>query len=242
MTTPAHAGSHASTSKDDTTQDCSRLSLRSVPSELLSLTSLTALDLSHNRLESLPTTISTLRHLERLDVRHNALISLPVGLGEAQPRLQLFATHNPPLVLRLAPQAKSGHYRDSKFPATTASLFRDGATPWKGHPPIADGAVRWLRPHEICKAAMADEPQLFVDASESSDVVQGALGDCWLLSAIAVVAAHPQLLQHVFAYAAVEGGRPGSFTAQLWVHGRWERVTVDDRLPCDANGALLSEP
>jgi len=35
-----------------------------------------------------------------------------------------------------------------------------------------------------------------------------------------------ELRQQVFAFNAVEAGRPGSFTAQLWVRGRWERVTV----------------
>lgn len=209
--------------------DLSRRSLRTVQPEILRLASLTALDLSHNQLETLPAEIGSLRQLERLDVRHNQLISLPAGLGTAQPSLQLFATHNPPLTFKLAARASHGHFRDTDFPATTSALFRDSTRPWQGHPPTANGAIRWLRPHEICAAAAADEPRLFVDASEASDVVQGQLGDCWLLSAIAVVAARPELLQHIFAYAAVEGGRSGSFTAQLWVRGRWQRVTVDDR-------------
>ena len=218
--------------------DLSNRSLASVPRSVL-LASLRSLDMSRNELTSLPLQLCGLSRLEHLDLRHNRLTSLPTGLGAAQPRLQLFVTNNPALAFELPPRAASGLFRDSEFPATAASLFRDPSAPWPGHPSPNGGGVRWLRPHEICAAVGAEPPRLFVDASDSSDVVQGLLGDCWLLSAIAVIAPRPELLQHVFAFSAVSNGRSGSFSAQLWVRGRWERVTVDDRLPCDAHGALL---
>jgi hypothetical protein len=120
----------------------------------------------------------------------------------------------------------SALFRDADFPATAASLFRDPSVPWGGHPSVSAGGVVWKRPHEICTSLGVGPPQLFVDGSDSSDVVQGLLGDCWLLSAIAVAMPRAELRQQVFAFNAVEAGRPGSFTAQLWVRGRWERVTV----------------
>lgn len=199
-----------------------------------SLVRLRSLDLSHNALVTLPPALGALGSLERLDVRHNALTALPAALGEAA--LQLLASHNP-LALDLAPPG-SDVWCDADFPATAASLFCEADAPWAGHPD-PNGGVRWLRPHEIAAAAGAPPPALFVDASASTDVVQGLLGDCWLLSAIAVVALRPELLKHIFAYAAVEGGRAGCLTLQLWRSGRWEKVRVDDRLPCGSDGRLL---
>jgi hypothetical protein len=40
-------------------------------------------------------------------------------------------------------------------------------------------------------------PQFFVDGADESDVVQGDLGDCWLLSGIATVASMPELIEKV---------------------------------------------
>ena len=151
-------------------------SLTAVPSSIL-VASLKSLDLSHNLLTTLPVELSGLRRLEHLDVRHNRLTSLPAGLGGSQPLLQLLVAHNPALVFELPPRATSGHFRDSDFPATSASLFRDPSAPWAGHPPVASGGVVWKRPHEICAALGAGPPRLFVDGSDSSDVVQGLLDD-----------------------------------------------------------------
>jgi hypothetical protein len=204
-------------------------SLTEVPSSVL-VASLRSLDLSHNLLISLPAALTGLRGLEYLDVRHNRLASLPAGLGVSQPRLQLLVSHNSELVFELPPlvasAVASALFRDADFPATAASLFRDPSVPWGGHPSVSAGGVVWKRPHEICTSLGVGPPQLFVDGSDSSDVVQGLLGDCWLLSAIAVAMPRAELRQQVFAFNAVEAGRPGSFTAQLWVRGRWERVTV----------------
>ena len=221
-----------------TSLDVSRNVLTSLPEALLNLDGLRTLNASHNLLESLPLAVSTLRHLEYLDVRHNALVTLPAGLDTSGEALQLFATpQRPGLALELPARASHTLFCDADFPATAASLFRDKSKRWAGHPPVKK--LRWLRPDEICKAAGAPAPQLFVGDSDASDVVQGLLGDCWLLSAIAVVAQSADRLRHVFAYAAVEGSRAGSLTLQLYVRGAWQRVTIDDRLPCAADGSLL---
>ena len=230
------------------------------------LSNLQRLNISHNMLTSLPAAIAGLCNLEHLDVRWNLLSSLPAGLGTtASAALQLFATPQlagSTLTLSLPARTSPTLYRDTDFPANSSALFRNPLAPWSGHPAADNEGVRWLRPFEICKAAGPNggggggegdgggggdgssgsssyEPALFVGNSDSSDVVQGLLGDCWLLSAIAVVAQRPELLRHIFAYAAVEGARPGSLTLQLWEDGAWRRVTIDDRLPCGRDGQLL---
>ena len=65
------------------------------------------------------------------------------------------------------------------------------------------------------------------------------MGDCWLLSAIAVIAQDAARLRHLFAYLAVEGSRAGCIVVQLYFRNAWRRVTIDDRLPCAPDGSLL---
>ncbi|CAE8708106.1 unnamed protein product, partial [Polarella glacialis] len=65
----------------------------------------------------------------------------------------------------------------------------------------------------------------------AEDLVQGAIGDCWFLSALAVVAERPDLVARLF------GGRPvtpadGCYEIRLFLDGVWRTIAVDDRLPC----------
>ena len=43
--------------------------------------------------------------------------------------------------------------------------------------------IQWLRPHEL-----VGKPELYVDGTSRRDVIQGILGDCWLLSTCAALA------------------------------------------------------
>jgi hypothetical protein len=43
--------------------------------------------------------------------------------------------------------------------------------------------INWRRTHEI-----SEKPELFVDGVNEGDVIQGALGNCWFLGALSVVA------------------------------------------------------
>jgi hypothetical protein len=98
--------------------------------------------------------------------------------------------------------------------------------------------IQWLRPSEFVPAiADGRSPMLFVDGADSGDIVQGALGDCWLLSAIACIAPRRDLLQLLFA--STEYSQKGIYTLRFFKHGKWKLVTIDDRIPCTPNGRPL---
>lgn len=108
---------------------------------------------------------------------------------------------------------------DGAFPANSSVLPRHAA----------GGVVSWKRPHEMC-----DNPRLFVDGAEEGDVVQGGLGDCWFIGALAVLASSGNdFIEQTFVKADV---RNGEYQCKFYKDGKWVIVTVDDRLPCGASG------
>lgn len=64
----------------------------------------------------------------------------------------------------------------------------------------------------------------------SQDLRQGAVGDCWFLSALAVVAERHDLIARLFADTAPNSA--GCYNIRLFLDGEWQSVLVDDMLPC----------
>lgn len=109
-------------------------------------------------------------------------------------------------------------YSDKKFKPNEESL---GFTPSE--------KCTWRRANELCKDV--DHCVLF-EGIEPQDIVQGTLGDCWLMSALACLAEYPGLITNAFGTA--EYSTRGKYTVRLY-NGyimRWEDVTVDDWIPC----------
>jgi hypothetical protein len=97
-----------------------------------------------------------------------------------------------------------------------------------------EGGREWMRPEEFARNG---KPELVHrDAAgregssgfDPSDVCQGSLGDCWFLSAMAVVAAHPSLMKKVFVTS--ETSKEGFYIVRIFKHGEWHNVVVDDKL------------
>ena len=122
-----------------------------------------------------------------------------------------------------------GLFKDPDFPADDASLFGDPDNPPPWHPPKS--AIRWLRPDQIVKKGV---PVLF---SEEKEIVQGSLGDAWLLGALGCVATRPDLLDVIFA--STRNKLKGIYTLRFFKRGQWKNVVIDDRIPCDETGTPL---
>lgn len=117
-------------------------------------------------------------------------------------------------------------FEDTEFPADHHSLYYNLEEKPKDSP--EPHQIEWKRPCDIAK-----KPFLFPESGVIGDLVQGLLADCWLLSAVAVVAAKPELLKKIFL--STKYAKFGIYVLQFWKNGDWVPVMIDDRIPCDIN-------
>ena len=69
------------------------------------------------------------------------------------------------------------------------------------------------------------------------DIQQGALGNCWLVAALALVCEQPKLLEQIVATTTVN--KTGAYLIRICFNGLWTPVIVDDFFPCTKNKYLV---
>jgi len=113
---------------------------------------------------------------------------------------------------------------DSEFPCTKESL---------GESKQEVGCV-WKRGiHLNGNCNSLNQMQLF-DTIEPTDICQGSLGDCWLLSAISGLAEYPNFIHHVTFMDNNTLNENGNYAIKLWDVGNkdWMEIIIDDKFPC----------
>lgn len=100
--------------------------------------------------------------------------------------------------------------------------------------------VKWLRPTEVKGSSTAID--FIRDGAEAGDVIQGELGDCYLLGAMSSIAPAGLLKRLVRSDPEVAGDlAKGFITFTLYKFGDWVEVSVDTLLPCnEANEPMFA--
>jgi len=131
-----------------------------------------------------------------------------------------------------------GKYTDRQFPPKDSSLGEvtgDSANDSEaGH---YKGNCKWIRGGEFpAQDGQRDSEEgldLFQNGVNPTDVCQGALGDCWLLAAMACLAEHKYAIESLFV--TKERHDRGKYQIRLYdgLAEDWRVITIDDYIPCD---------
>ena len=111
--------------------------------------------------------------------------------------------------------------------------------------------ISWLRPRDFCKdpkkcAFITEEDSDDESAKKpaktkakkaggasSLDVMQGNLGDCWFISAMALIAIRDDIFNQIYCNGAFKSYESkGLFVFKMHKNCRAHYVIVDDRIPC----------
>ena len=135
-------------------------------------------------------------------------------------------------------QKNKHKFIDDGFPPCDKSLFSDEKTKEKilGR---KIRAIQWLHPEQI-RVRNEDTSfkwTVYLKNPTFHDIKQGHLGNCWFLSALAVILDRPEIIQKILV--TKEFCPEGCYLVRLCHNGEWKIVMIDDLFPCDENGYLL---
>jgi hypothetical protein len=101
-------------------------------------------------------------------------------------------------LFRLNQAGPNAKFCDKVFDATSDSLLAKTGVSAEDAEPLLEGVQAWMRPEEL--GIKEDVVLLGESTQRASDVIQGELGDCYLLGAMSVVASRRDLLDQIFSH------------------------------------------
>ena len=81
--------------------------------------------------------------------------------------------------------------------------------------------------------------EVFTDGISPEDIIQGGLGDCYLLSALCALAERPSIIERLFL--SRKSNNEGIYGMWICDTGDWELITVDDYFLCGDSGPVYSK-
>ncbi|KGL86258.1 Calpain-13, partial [Charadrius vociferus] len=112
-------------------------------------------------------------------------------------------------------------FEDSTFPAHISSIGPNLL------PEDKLRRIQWKRPTELQR-----NPYLIIDGASRFDIMQGEIGDCWMLAALGSLTLQKQFLENVLPKdQGFQDNYAGIFHFRFWQYGDWVDVVIDDRLP-----------
>lgn len=128
-------------------------------------------------------------------------------------------------------------YKDNTFISNNTSLYN-----YPDHEFNNKIQINWLGPNDINSLEInKSQFRTIFNDPNINDSLQGDVGDCWLISAINLLANHKNFLNDIFLRANIrqmECIKNECFKIKLCVRGKWQIVTVDNKLPCYPNNTL----
>ncbi|CAC5412924.1 CAPN15 [Mytilus coruscus] len=122
------------------------------------------------------------------------------------------------------------NFIDKEFPPTDNSLFKNQSS---------DGSnIKWLRLKDV-KDMDGKGPihwKVYDDKPTANDIIQGEIGNCWFICALAVVAERQELLERIVV--TKEYCPEGAYVVRLCKDGIWKTVVLDDYFPVDQHQRL----
>mmetsp|Transcript_72941 Transcript_72941/g.159436 ORF Transcript_72941/g.159436 Transcript_72941/m.159436 type:complete len:531 (-) Transcript_72941:336-1928(-) len=131
-------------------------------------------------------------------------------------------------------RTEMGLFLDSEFlHQTSPSIIKPDSTKLsKDERDSLKGPFDWIPGRHL----NCEEWKLF-DSIEPQDLLQGGVGDCWLIAAMAALAEFPEEVKGLFVRDGLSCG-DGKFVVKLYDHNekRTKHITLDEFIPCRNSG------
>ncbi|CAE7362609.1 Capn15 [Symbiodinium microadriaticum] len=120
-------------------------------------------------------------------------------------------------------------FQDGEFPHDNSSIGESSTKFHVGSPEV------WVRARALGDPAEA----VLFDQIRPQDIVQGSLGDCWLLSCLSSLADYPSRIKALFP-SSRQLNEEGKYVVQLFDIGTeaWTETTVDEFIPCNIKNGV----
>ncbi|MES1921565.1 hypothetical protein MHBO_003098, partial [Bonamia ostreae] len=116
-------------------------------------------------------------------------------------------------------------FLDRDFPPDRSSIFTKGQTP--------NVQISWKRLEDL-----VDVGTDLIASTSAEDIVQGSLGDCWLLASLTAIADNKKILDRIFNTKIVNSD--GKYSLTFNIDGMDKVIQIDSYLPFLPNGLLYS--